>query len=118
MLATGWPPAHSVRRAALGLVTVAVLLAALIVWRRARDAACGTVRTVNGSSVEVVPSAGSVPCAEATQVLREYYGRVQFESRAPGDSSPSADGSASARLRPKRRRRGGSRTAPTAHGGS
>jgi hypothetical protein len=83
-LASERPSQHSTMRAVLGLATVAVLLAALMTWSRARDPSCGTVRTIIGTPVEVVPSAGAVGCAEATQVLRAYYGRVWTEGQGSG----------------------------------
>jgi hypothetical protein len=75
---------HRLGRAVLGLAAVVVLLGGLMTWSRARDPSCGTVRTVNGSPVEVVPLAESVPCAEAIQVLRAYYERVSTQGQGSG----------------------------------
>ena len=75
---------RKVGRTVLGLTAVVVLFAALITWSRAHDPSCGTVRTVNGSPVEVVPSAESVPCAEAIRVLQAYYDRVWTQGQGSG----------------------------------
>jgi hypothetical protein len=78
------PSQRSRTRTVLGLAAVVLVLAAPMAWSRARDPSCGTIRTVIGTPVEVVPSAGSVPCAEATQVLGNYYRRVRIEGQGFG----------------------------------
>lgn len=58
-----------------GVVAAAVASALLLTacGDSGEEAACGTVTAADGSTVSVHVASGPATCAEATQLLRDYY---------------------------------------------